>query len=277
MKSGDFSIIIDKLECAYPNSKAVFDAKTKALWALALGDLDYRLCDAAVTMLIATNKFMPSIAEIREKCLSLVNAESENWQTAWQNVLRACSRFGSDRISDAYNSFNEITKQTVKTIGYRLICQADNSQLPYIKRDFKETYLELSNKLTTKAQMSSTLKIDTKKTTAIEDKQEVKKQEYKREYGISENNHKKLQDLISELKRGVTVQWYITEKLNITALSAKIHSLFYLTQKTDMSITKNVIAMISKLQDEEKKIEQARKPKLHAKTTWNNTDDKLQG
>lgn len=66
MTPKEFSEIATKLRAAYPR-QAIPDKPSYDLWFECLQDLDLKWLNKAVTDLIKSNKYCPTIAEVREQ------------------------------------------------------------------------------------------------------------------------------------------------------------------------------------------------------------------
>ena len=66
MHNADFYKIASKLKAAYPR-QAIPDKETYDLWFECLQDLDTKWVELAVTDLIKSSRYCPTIAEVREK------------------------------------------------------------------------------------------------------------------------------------------------------------------------------------------------------------------
>lgn len=87
MKSSEAAEITMMLMAAYPHSKAV--AETSAVYERMLLDLDASAARRAVERLIATSKWMPTVAEIREACVALDRGPRRTGAEAWGDALEA--------------------------------------------------------------------------------------------------------------------------------------------------------------------------------------------
>lgn len=74
MKPSEAAELVMMLLGAYPNAKST--AATGHVFESMLADLDVRTAREAVKRLIATSKFMPSVAEIREECAAIDRAKA---------------------------------------------------------------------------------------------------------------------------------------------------------------------------------------------------------
>ena len=70
-------------------------ADQQQIYRRMLADLDYPVVNAAVERLIATSKFFPTIAEIREACVYTIEGDRRTGLEAWGDVVRAIGRQGA--------------------------------------------------------------------------------------------------------------------------------------------------------------------------------------
>ena len=102
-----------------PNTAAVFERM--------LCDLDYAAANAAIERLLATSRFMPSVAEIREATLALTAGEQRPGGDGWGDVLDAVSRFGIYRVPGADFQFEDsVVAHCVRQLGWEEICNSEN-------------------------------------------------------------------------------------------------------------------------------------------------------
>jgi hypothetical protein len=101
MKKSETTEIVMMLLASYPMAKTA--EKTPEVYEAMLADLDYATARRAVTRLIATSKWLPTIAEIREACTALshgpLRAGGEAWQDAMSEVRRV-GRYEAPRFAD---------------------------------------------------------------------------------------------------------------------------------------------------------------------------------
>ncbi len=92
MTTKEFALIAAAIKTYFPKDNILPTEKSMELWYEELKDLPYQIANMAVRMHVATNKFAPSIADIRENAVKL-NPEMQkgelNEMEAWQLVLRA--------------------------------------------------------------------------------------------------------------------------------------------------------------------------------------------
>lgn len=105
-----------------------------------------------------TNKFFPSIADIKEKVakgnVSLPLAEDE-----WQEVINSIRKYGYYRQEQALESLNPYTRKITQYIGFERICMASPEEQKWNKKNFIEEYNSLKDKEINNLQISSNGKL----------------------------------------------------------------------------------------------------------------------
>jgi hypothetical protein len=95
------------------------------MWYIALKDQEFKTVLLASEKYIVTNKFPPTIADIREEVVKIIHPTPDNGEQKWLEVLEAVKKYGSYNEGQALASLDETTRQAVKTIGYRTICLSE--------------------------------------------------------------------------------------------------------------------------------------------------------
>lgn len=134
--------IVAMLQGAYPHRQ--IPDSTAEVYALTLGDMPYAEVKTAVTRLIQTSKFMPSIAEIRES-VAEERCQLPAPEVAWGEVQRAISRVGG--YFRPVFECQEID-EAVQVLGWTNICQstnpaADRARFVEAYRSLREQRMEL--------------------------------------------------------------------------------------------------------------------------------------
>ena len=96
------------------NGKFMFETPEKInTWYSCLNDLDYRICGEAIKRFALTNKFRPSIADIREQYTLIANPEPMiSEMEAWAMVRKAIGD-SLYHAEERFNEFPEIVKRIV--------------------------------------------------------------------------------------------------------------------------------------------------------------------
>ena len=111
----------------FPNMQERDMKPTAILWEKSLSDIPYDIAEKALIKVLATSKFFPTIAEIREAAADITQPRTMDAIEAWGLVIKAIRRYGSYRESEAIASLPEDVAQMVKRFGWRELCLNENS------------------------------------------------------------------------------------------------------------------------------------------------------
>ena len=109
----DFRVVMKGLITAYPQHNFVKDEYALNLWYTSLQDIPFPTLKAACTNYIMTNKFPPTIADIRSLSYRLSSAPQMLGSAAWNQLIRALRQSYSPDSETVWNQLPEITKQIV--------------------------------------------------------------------------------------------------------------------------------------------------------------------
>ena len=106
------------IKSAYPRDNLFNIESVKDVWYRLLKDIDGRIIKLAATKWVSTQKWPPSIAEIRLACVDIQEGtEDGDWSKKWEQVLNLIGKYGYYRPEEAYSEMDELTKEVVKRIG----------------------------------------------------------------------------------------------------------------------------------------------------------------
>ena len=114
------------LKTYYPREALLPNQPAMELWYRELEDIPYKVAEAALRKWVATNKWSPSIAEIREITTTIQYGEQLTWGEAWERALNAVRRYGSYNRQAALDSLDPLTRRCVENIGYMDLCMSEN-------------------------------------------------------------------------------------------------------------------------------------------------------
>lgn len=135
--------LIAVMVAAYPTTKVSDDSVR--IYVRMLADLDYPAANAAVEQLLAISKWMPTVAEIRERVLSLSVGEVRAGGEAWGSVLRAIAGAGRNRKPGVDFAFADpVVGEAVKAFGWENLCDSENQVADRAR--FVELYDQLATK-----------------------------------------------------------------------------------------------------------------------------------
>ena len=126
MTKKEFAMFAAALKTYYPKENLLPNTQAMELWFRRLEDIPFQIAEITLNKWVATNKWSPTIADIREQAASVKIGDKPLWSDGWEEVLRAISKFGSYRETEALQSMTETTRQAVKRLGFRNICMSEN-------------------------------------------------------------------------------------------------------------------------------------------------------
>lgn len=138
MTQQEFASIASYIRTAYPNSNFLETREVINTWFNDLKDLDGNICIGAMREYVRNNEYPPSIAGIRKSCTKKINALADNWDVAWDKIMIAVRRHGTYGAKEAMDSLDELTRKSVKAIGFYEICTSSNTN--FLRKEFKEIY-----------------------------------------------------------------------------------------------------------------------------------------
>lgn len=126
MNKKEFGIFVSALRTYYPKENILPNEQALELWYKQLQDIPYQVAEVTLNKWVATNRWSPSISDIREQAAGLTQGTVKDWGEAWQAVIDSIGKCGYYRESEALESFDELTRTTVKRLGYKNICISEN-------------------------------------------------------------------------------------------------------------------------------------------------------
>ena len=138
MNKQDILKAVAPLQLAY--NASLDDARLR-LYVEMLSDIPPQILEASVKKLIMTNKFLPSIAEIREVAYGIkgiISAtaapdESEAWGEVIK-AIRSVGYYGKPKFS------HEAITVAVNNIGWQDICMTTNEGMNILRSQFRRAY-----------------------------------------------------------------------------------------------------------------------------------------
>lgn len=156
MNKKEFALFSSALRTYYPREKILPNEQAMQLWFNQLQDIDYKVAEVILNKWVATNKWSPSIADIREQAAGLIQGEAKDWGEAWREVLNAVHAYGSYQQVEAMESLDELTRQAVKRVGYMSICMSEN--IATERANFRMIYEQLEQRRKSDAQLPPRIK-----------------------------------------------------------------------------------------------------------------------
>jgi hypothetical protein len=126
MTRDEFKILVKGLKAVYAQPTFIPDADAFNMWYSLMGDLPYDVCSVAIQKHMLTNKFPPTVAEIREMSSKVVNGDELTWGESWERALSAVRKYGSYNKGAALDSLDPLTRKCVESVGYTELCMSEN-------------------------------------------------------------------------------------------------------------------------------------------------------
>lgn len=121
--------------------KGALEKDRLQFYVMMLSDIPPQILEVAVKKLIMTNKFLPSIAEIRETAYGIKGTISGNAapdeSEAWGEVvkaIRSVGYYGKPKFS------HEAIAAAVSNIGWQDICMTPNDGMNTLRSQFRRAY-----------------------------------------------------------------------------------------------------------------------------------------
>lgn len=201
MTKEEFARLSAGIKGFYPSFQIMPTEESMELWYQQLKDLDYKTASIAISKHVCTNKYPPSVAEIRKGYMDITNGYIPDWGEGWEKVLKAIRQYGYDRELEAMDSFDEVTRQVVRRLGWINICMSE--EISVERANFRTLYEAVAEKHREQLQIPSAIKAvieanQADNTQLIEDKEQA---ETKREMTeMSENAQEMLKKFRENLK-----------------------------------------------------------------------------
>lgn len=145
MTRQEFAPIVAAIRTYYSKEdKLIPNKEAMELWFRQLEDLPANVIEAAVKYWVVTNKWSPSIADLREKAAEIMTGIRPDWGEAWESVLRSITRFGMFREKEALDSLDPLTRECVNRIGFQNICMSENVAVE--RAHFRDIYTQVYSK-----------------------------------------------------------------------------------------------------------------------------------
>ncbi len=151
MNKQEFMIFAMALKTYYPKDGLMPNEQAMGLWHNQLSDIDYKTAELFLQKWVATNKWSPTIADIREGCADITHGEMQDWGKAWEQVEKAIRYYGMYREDEAYASMDEITEEVTRRLGFKTICMSENIQVD--RANFRMIYEQVIQRKKTDRQL----------------------------------------------------------------------------------------------------------------------------
>lgn len=140
MTQKEFALFAAALKTYYPREQMIQSEQAMQLWYELLQDIDLPVAKTVLAKWAATEKWPPTIADIRENCAEITKGRRPDWGDAWDNVMRLIRRYGYMREDKILAELDDTTREVVIIMGLQEICASETADLAYRRMEFKELY-----------------------------------------------------------------------------------------------------------------------------------------
>lgn len=205
MTAKEFGLLADAIKTYFPRDNVLPTENALRLWYAELKDIPYQIAYAALRKYVLTNKFAPTIADIREQAAELYNQRegdiSEN--TAWQLVWKAICNSGY-HAEEEFEKLPETVKRAVGSASQLRqwgLSEVNDNTISYWKSDFQRIYrLEQQKELERRKLSPDVLKLIQGQNTALEQQNRTQVEQKREEECIPmpDNVKNKLKKIFQE-------------------------------------------------------------------------------
>lgn len=156
MTTAEFGIFAAALKTFYPRENLLPSAEAASLWYDMLKDLDGETVNAALRKWVATEKWPPSIADLRSSCTEISAGELPDWGQGWAEVTKAIHRYGWSRPREALASLPPLARAAAERLGWQQICESENPDT--LRAQFRQIYGIVGTRETEERQLPAALR-----------------------------------------------------------------------------------------------------------------------
>lgn len=145
MTANEFGVLANAIKTYFPRDNVLPTENAMRLWYEELKDIPYQAAYIALRKYVSTNKFAPTIADIREHAseLETKNEEELNETAAWALVLKAMRR-AAYYAEEEFEKLPAVVKRAVFSPGqlreWAILEDIDGKTMTVIQANFQRTF-----------------------------------------------------------------------------------------------------------------------------------------
>ena len=152
MNKKEFSKFVMSMKTLYPKETLIPNECAMDMWYDLLKDIPYQTASLFLNKWVATEKWSPTIADIRGGSSEIDNGDIDDWGNGWKTVEQCIRSYGYYREDEALRHMDDITRQVVERLGFQNICMSEN--IGADRANFRMLYQELAQKKKNNRQLS---------------------------------------------------------------------------------------------------------------------------
>lgn len=145
MTAKEFGFLADAIKTYFPRDNVLPTENAMRLWYEELKDIPYQLAHLALQKYVCTNKFAPTIADIREQVAELNNQNEEelNETAAWSIAWKAICNSGY-HAEEEFAKLPPVIQRTVHSPAqlreWALLENIDGKTITVLQSDFQRSF-----------------------------------------------------------------------------------------------------------------------------------------
>lgn len=152
MDKKEFGVLAAAIRTYYPKEQILPNQQALELWYRELQDIPFPVAEATLRQWVATSKWSPTIADIREGAATVQHGSMKDWGEAWEEVLAAVRKYGLYNQGKALDSLEPLTRTAAERTGFRNICLSENIGME--RANFRMIYESLTEREKTTQQIA---------------------------------------------------------------------------------------------------------------------------
>ena len=145
MTAKEFGFLADAIKTYFPRDNVLPTENAMRLWYSELKDIPYQLAHTALRKYVSTNKFAPTIADIREQVAELNRRDEEeiNETAAWSLVLKAIRRstyYSEEEFAKLPATVKRAVASPKQLREWATLEDVDGKTLTVIQSNFQRTF-----------------------------------------------------------------------------------------------------------------------------------------
>ena len=160
MTREEVKLILATIAEVFPkNLMTTVTAQTVNIWAQMLDDMDYKRATIALAHWIQTQKYPPTIADLRELTAVQTTTNQMTAEQAWGKLQDAIRKFGYTMPKEAAEYLGEEIWTIVNRFGYNYFCQMPVDEASTYFAHFRNAYNGEVKKQNEQARLSPSVRI----------------------------------------------------------------------------------------------------------------------
>lgn len=158
MEREEFKILVKAMKAVYANPIFIPDQDAFIVWYELLKDIPYKLAEIAIQKHMLTEKFPPTIADIRTKAMEITEIEEISDLAAWSMVYKAICNSGYNSVQE-YEKLPPIVQKAVgDPANLREWALMDEKMISSVRARFIDSFKVVESRMKEDAKLPNRIK-----------------------------------------------------------------------------------------------------------------------